>query len=123
VGNASEVVLLNEEREAVVIPLPVSMHTGQIIMLTKMLTASDLRFYGFEEGGPVERWHSGRLVRLKRQKVVTASEGGVSSLPRFCHQFAFAKVFGLIAAIRQNQLALLYLCPLTKGLLRVRRVG
>ena len=36
-----------------------SMHTGQIIMLTKMLTSSDLRFYGFEEGVPVERWRSG----------------------------------------------------------------
>ena len=36
-----------------------SMHTGQIIMLTKMLTSSDLRFYGFEEGAPVYRWHSG----------------------------------------------------------------
>lgn len=33
-----------------------SMHTGQIIMLTKMLTSSDLRFYGFEAGVPVERW-------------------------------------------------------------------
>ena len=36
-----------------------SMHTGQIIMLTKMLTASDLRFYDFEAGAPVESWHSG----------------------------------------------------------------
>jgi uncharacterized damage-inducible protein DinB len=35
-----------------------SMHTGQIILLTKLLTASDLRFYGFEAGVPVERWHS-----------------------------------------------------------------
>ena len=35
-----------------------SMHTGQIIMLTKMLTASDLRFYGFEGDVPVERWRS-----------------------------------------------------------------
>jgi uncharacterized damage-inducible protein DinB len=36
-----------------------SMHTGQIIMLTKMLTAADLRFYGFEAGAPVHRWGSG----------------------------------------------------------------
>jgi len=36
-----------------------SMHTGQIIMLTKMLTSSDLRFYGFEDDTPVERWRSG----------------------------------------------------------------
>ena len=41
------------------IPLPVSMHTGQIIMLTKLLTASDLRFYGFESGVPIQRWRSG----------------------------------------------------------------
>ena len=36
-----------------------SMHTGQIIMLTKMLTSTDLRFYDFEANTPVERWHSG----------------------------------------------------------------
>ena len=36
-----------------------SMHTGQIIMLTKMLTATGLRFYDFEAGAPVERWRSG----------------------------------------------------------------
>ena len=35
-----------------------SMHTGQIIMLTKMLTAADLRFYDFKSGAPVETWHS-----------------------------------------------------------------
>jgi len=35
------------------------MHTGQIIMLTKMLTATDLRFYGFDPGEPRERWHTG----------------------------------------------------------------
>ena len=33
-----------------------SMHTGQIIMLTKMLTASDLRFYEFEDDIPMQRW-------------------------------------------------------------------
>ena len=36
-----------------------SMHTGQIIMLTKMLTATDLRFYDFDAGAPVDRWRSG----------------------------------------------------------------
>ena len=36
-----------------------SMHTGQIIMLTKMLTGTNLRFYDFESGGPVETWRSG----------------------------------------------------------------
>ena len=35
-----------------------SMHTGQIIMLTKLLTSSDLRFYDFKDGVPVEGWHS-----------------------------------------------------------------
>jgi uncharacterized damage-inducible protein DinB len=36
-----------------------SMHTGQIIMLTKMMTAADLRFYEFEAGAPVHRWRPG----------------------------------------------------------------
>jgi uncharacterized damage-inducible protein DinB len=36
-----------------------SMHTGQIILLTKLLTATDLRFYDFEAGQAVERWRSG----------------------------------------------------------------
>jgi len=36
-----------------------SMHTGQIFLLTKLLTATDLRFYEFEAGAPVVRWHSG----------------------------------------------------------------
>jgi hypothetical protein len=36
------------------------MHTGQIIMMTKMLTGKDLRFYGFEAGAPVHRWQSGQ---------------------------------------------------------------
>ena len=34
-----------------------SMHTGQIIMLTKMLIASDLRFYEFEGSVPMKRWY------------------------------------------------------------------
>jgi hypothetical protein len=33
------------------------MHTGQIIMLTKMLTSADLRFYDFDAGVPVVRWN------------------------------------------------------------------
>ena len=33
-----------------------SMHAGQIFMLTKMMTASDLRFYEFEDDVPVHRW-------------------------------------------------------------------
>ena len=41
------------------ISLPVSMHTGQIIMLTKMMTSDDLRFYEFDAGVPVVRWRSG----------------------------------------------------------------
>ena len=35
-----------------------SMHTGQIIMLTKMMTTADLRFYEFDTGVPVHRWRS-----------------------------------------------------------------
>ena len=35
-----------------------SMHTGQIIMLTKMLTGSDMRFYDFSAGAPRHDWHS-----------------------------------------------------------------
>jgi uncharacterized damage-inducible protein DinB len=33
-----------------------SMHTGQIIMLTKMMTQKDLRFYDFSTGAPVHTW-------------------------------------------------------------------
>ena len=36
-----------------------SMHAGQIFLLTKLLTATDLHFYDFEAGAPVERWRSG----------------------------------------------------------------
>jgi hypothetical protein len=32
------------------------MHTGQIILLTKMLTKKDLNFYDFSTGGPVYTW-------------------------------------------------------------------
>jgi len=35
-----------------------SMHAGQIIMLTKMMTSSDLRFYEFDAGVPAQTWHS-----------------------------------------------------------------
>lgn len=34
-----------------------SMHTGQIILLTKVLTESDLGFYEFPGGLPVNRWN------------------------------------------------------------------
>jgi uncharacterized damage-inducible protein DinB len=34
-----------------------SMHTGQIILLTKMLAESDLRFYDFSTGVPRADWH------------------------------------------------------------------
>ncbi len=36
-----------------------SMHAGQIFLLTKLLTATDLRFYDFEADAPFQRWHSG----------------------------------------------------------------
>jgi len=35
-----------------------SMHAGQIFLLTKLLTARDLRFYDFASGTPVEAWRS-----------------------------------------------------------------
>ena len=57
--NGVSVGLQAKEREAVVIPLPVSMHAGQIFLLTKLLTATDLHFYDFEAGVPAERWRSG----------------------------------------------------------------
>ena len=34
-----------------------SMHTGQIILITKMLTQTDLAFYDFQTGVPVQTWH------------------------------------------------------------------
>jgi len=33
-----------------------SMHTGQIILLTKMLTRGDMRFYDFSDDAPSENW-------------------------------------------------------------------
>jgi len=36
-----------------------SMHTGQIILITKMLTRADLRFYEFEDDVPVTHWKAG----------------------------------------------------------------
>ncbi len=35
-----------------------SMHTGQIILLTKLMTASDLHFYDFQGDTPLHRWRS-----------------------------------------------------------------
>jgi hypothetical protein len=32
------------------------MHTGQIIMMAKMLASADLRFYEFNEARPVLTW-------------------------------------------------------------------
>ena len=34
-----------------------SMHTGQIILLTKMLKTSDLKFYDFSDGVPAPTWN------------------------------------------------------------------
>ena len=51
--------LQTQEREAFEVTLPISMHAGQIFLLTKLLTATDLRFYDFEADAPVERWRSG----------------------------------------------------------------
>ena len=35
-----------------------SMHTGQIIMLTKMLAGRDMNFYDFSSGAPAHTWHT-----------------------------------------------------------------
>ena len=37
-----------------------SMHTGQIILLTKMLTKTDLAFYDFSTGKSVHTWHDAK---------------------------------------------------------------
>ncbi len=37
-------------------PLPISMHMGQIILITKMLSESDLAFYEFIDSKPVLKW-------------------------------------------------------------------
>lgn len=39
-----------------------SMHTGQIILLTKMLADIDLVFYDFSAGKPVHTWHEAKRV-------------------------------------------------------------
>jgi uncharacterized damage-inducible protein DinB len=39
----------------------ISMHTGQIILLTKMLANMDLLFYDFATGKPVHRWREKKL--------------------------------------------------------------
>lgn len=35
-----------------------SMHTGQIILLTKIILAEDLNFYDFSSGAPIYNWHT-----------------------------------------------------------------
>ena len=40
-----------------------SMHTGQIILLTKMFAAIDLEFYDFKEGAPIHSWKSASSSR------------------------------------------------------------
>ena len=37
-----------------------SMHTGQIILLTKLIMRKDLGFYDFSTGAPVDTWHAKR---------------------------------------------------------------
>jgi len=55
--NGNSASLQTKEREAVANSLPISMHTGQIILLTKMLANIDLVFYDFSTGKPVHTWH------------------------------------------------------------------
>ena len=40
------------------IPLPISMHTGQIILMTKMLAEADLAFYDFSAATPIPKWRN-----------------------------------------------------------------
>jgi uncharacterized damage-inducible protein DinB len=40
-----------------------SMHTGQIILLTKMFAAIDLEFYDFKDGAPIQAWRSASSSR------------------------------------------------------------
>lgn len=40
-----------------------SMHTGQIILLTKMLAQKDLAFYDFASGAPQHTWHEPQSER------------------------------------------------------------
>ena len=42
-----------------------SMHTGQIILLTKMLANVDLVFYDFSSGKPVHTWHEASQNRQR----------------------------------------------------------
>lgn len=37
-----------------------SMHTGQIILLTKLLAGKDLGFYNFSTGAPAHTWHNSK---------------------------------------------------------------
>lgn len=47
---------VNKRKGSVVIPLPVSMHTGQIIMMAKMFAEVDLGFYDFMDTQAVLTW-------------------------------------------------------------------
>lgn len=38
------------------IPLPISMHVGQIILMTKMIANADLGFYEFTDAKPTLKW-------------------------------------------------------------------
>lgn len=42
-----------------------SMHTGQIILLTKMLANLDLVFYDFSTGKPIHTWHEAKPLKPK----------------------------------------------------------
>jgi hypothetical protein len=55
--NLNAASLRTKDREAVEVSFPNSMHAGQIIRLTKMLTATDLRFYEFDGDVPMRRWY------------------------------------------------------------------
>jgi hypothetical protein len=54
--NCNSAILQTKEMQAVVRPLPISMHAGQILLLTKLLTREGLRFYDFSTGVPNQTW-------------------------------------------------------------------
>ena len=65
--NGNSTTLQTKDREAVEVSLPVSMHAGQIFLLTKLLTATDLRFYEFDGDVPAQCWHSGPSGSLSKE--------------------------------------------------------
>ena len=54
-------------------PLPISMHTGQIIMLTKMLTSSDLRSMVLKPACLLSAGALGHPIHIRQAKAAGTS--------------------------------------------------